>query len=122
MELQQPEPADRHGEKTKDVVRPLCRHRNQSVLSWLVQLRDPNTYSFQAEAETREEARKVTLGERIVRRSSMLQQLEGDKLHVLILFFLYILQGIPLGLKDSIPLILSKKVPATNNNGLKTSL
>lgn len=52
----------------------------------------------------------------------MLQQLEGDKLHVLILFFLYILQGIPLGLKDSIPLILSKKVPATNISGLKTLL
>ena len=28
MELEQPEPADRQqlGEKTKDVVRPLCRH------------------------------------------------------------------------------------------------
>ena len=41
--------------------------------------------------------------------SGMWKDLDGDKLHVLVLFFLYILQGIPLGLKDSIPLILSNK-------------
>ena len=42
-------------------------------------------------------------------KPSMLKDLEGDKMHVLVLFFLYILQGIPLGLKDSIPLILSNR-------------
>ena len=42
-------------------------------------------------------------------KQSMLKDLDGDKLHVLILFFLYILQGIPLGLKSSIPLLLSNR-------------
>ena len=48
-------------------------------------------------------------------KSSMLKDLDGDKLHVLILFFLYCLQGIPLGLKDAIPLILTNKgIPYTD--------
>jgi PAT family acetyl-CoA transporter-like MFS transporter 1 len=42
-------------------------------------------------------------------RRSMLKDLDGDKMHVLVLFFLYILQGIPLGLKDAIPLILTNR-------------
>eukprot|EP00092_Neocalanus_flemingeri_P010786 GFUD01011615.1.p1 GENE.GFUD01011615.1~~GFUD01011615.1.p1 ORF type:complete len:566 (-),score=82.48 GFUD01011615.1:146-1843(-) len=42
-------------------------------------------------------------------KPSMLKDLDGDKMHVLILFFLYILQGIPLGLKASIPLILTNR-------------
>ena len=47
-------------------------------------------------------------------KSSMLKDLDGDKLHVLILFFLYCLQGIPLGLDNAIPLILSRRnVPYT---------
>ena len=47
-------------------------------------------------------------------KSSMLRDLEGDKLHVVILFFLYCLQGIPLGLDNAIPLILSRRnVPYT---------
>jgi len=47
-------------------------------------------------------------------KPSMLKDLDGDKMHVLVLFFLYVLQGIPLGLKDSIPLILqNKSVPLT---------
>ena len=55
-----------------------------------------------------------TLGEKIVAKSEMLQDLEGDKLHVCILLFLYCLQGIPLGLKSSIPLILTRRsVPYT---------
>ena len=46
--------------------------------------------------------------------SSMLRDLEGDKLHVLILFFLYCLQGIPLGLINAVPLILTNKnIPYT---------
>ena len=53
-------------------------------------------------------ARKQTLGERIVAKSKMLKNLEGDKLHVCILLFLYCLQGIPFGLKTSIPLILTR--------------
>ena len=53
-------------------------------------------------------ARKQTLGERIVAKSEMLKNLEGDKLHVCILLFLYCLQGIPFGLKTSIPLILTR--------------
>ena len=49
-----------------------------------------------------------TLREKIVAKSEMLRDLEGDKLHVCILLFLYCLQGIPLGLKSSIPLILTR--------------
>ena len=37
------------------------------------------------------------------------KNLEGDKVHVLVLFFLYFLQGIPIGLTFAIPLILSKR-------------
>ena len=40
--------------------------------------------------------------------SQMWKDLEGDKIHVLVLFFLYILQGIPLGLRTSVPLILQQ--------------
>ena len=54
-------------------------------------------------------ARKQTLGEKIIAKSEMLKNLEGDKLHVCILLFLYCLQGIPLGLKSSIPLILTRR-------------
>ena len=58
--------------------------------------------------------RKQTIGEKIVAKSEMLKNLEGDKLHVCILLFLYCLQGIPLGLKSSIPLILTRRsVPYT---------
>ena len=46
---------------------------------------------------------------RLKAKSSMLRDLEGDKLHVLILFFLYCLQGIPLGLINAVPLILTNK-------------
>ena len=46
---------------------------------------------------------------RLLARSDMWKQLSGDKLHVVVLFFLYCLQGIPLGLKSSIPLILTMK-------------
>ena len=54
------------------------------------------------------------LGDKIVAKSQMLKDLEGDKLHVCILLFLYCLQGIPLGLKSSIPLILTRRsVPYT---------
>jgi len=42
-------------------------------------------------------------------KQSMLKDLDGDKLHVVVLFFLYILQGIPLGLKAAIPLLLSNR-------------
>ena len=37
------------------------------------------------------------------------KDLEGDRLNVLLLFFFYTLQGLPIGLSDSIPLILSNK-------------
>ena len=54
-------------------------------------------------------ARRQTLGEKTIAKSEMLKNLEGDKLHVCILLFLYCLQGIPLGLKSSIPLILTRR-------------
>ena len=41
--------------------------------------------------------------------NTMWKDLEGDKLHVVVLLFLYILQGIPMGLKDAIPLLLSNR-------------
>ena len=60
------------------------------------------------------EPEKKTVLDKIMAKSQMWKDLEGDKLHVLILFFLYCLQGIPLGLRSSIPLILTKKnVPYT---------
>ena len=37
------------------------------------------------------------------------ENLEGDRVHVLILFFLYFLQGIPIGLTFAMPLILSNR-------------
>ena len=37
------------------------------------------------------------------------ENLEGDKIHVLLLSFLYFLQGIPIGLDLAIPLILSRR-------------
>ena len=59
--------------------------------------------------KTSERNSKQTFWSRLMAKSSLLRDLEGDKLHVLILFFLYCLQGIPLGLKSSIPLILTMK-------------
>jgi len=38
-----------------------------------------------------------------------MKDLEGDKIHVLVLFFLYVLQGIPLGLINAVPLILTDR-------------
>ena len=43
------------------------------------------------------------------RNSYMWRETEGDKLHILVLFFLYILQGIPLGLRNSVPLVLQER-------------
>jgi len=43
------------------------------------------------------------------RNSYMWRETEGDKLHILVLFFLYILQGIPLGLRTSVPLVLQER-------------
>ena len=52
---------------------------------------------------------------KLLEKSTMWKALDGDKLHVVILFFLYCLQGIPLGLRDAIPLILtSKNIPYTD--------
>lgn len=42
-------------------------------------------------------------------RAGCLKDLEGDKFHVLVLFFLYVLQGIPLGLINAVPLILTDR-------------
>jgi PAT family acetyl-CoA transporter-like MFS transporter 1 len=42
-------------------------------------------------------------------RGGFLKDLEGDKMHVLVLFFLYVLQGIPLGLINAVPLILTDR-------------
>jgi len=45
-------------------------------------------------------------------KRSILKDLDGDKVHVCILFFLYILQGIPLGLANAVPLVLiNRNVP-----------
>ena len=42
----------------------------------------------------------------------MLKDLEGDKLHVLLLFFLYLLQNLPRGLQNSIlPLLAKRDIP-----------
>jgi len=41
--------------------------------------------------------------------AGFLKDLEGDKVHVLVLFFLYVLQGIPLGLINAVPLILTDR-------------
>ena len=39
----------------------------------------------------------------------MWSKIEGDKLHILLLFFLYILQGIVIGLKSAVPLLLQER-------------
>ena len=45
-------------------------------------------------------------------KRSILKDLDGDKIHVCVLFFLYILQGIPLGLGSAVPLVLiNRNVP-----------
>merc|ERR1712165_337133 len=44
-----------------------------------------------------------------VETKSFWKDLDGDKKHVAVLFFLYVLQGIPLGLHSSIPLILQNR-------------
>ena len=61
------------------------------------------------QTEAEELTNKQAPARRWLARSDMWKQLSGDKLHVLVLFFLYCLQGIPIGLKDAIPLILTKK-------------
>ena len=43
------------------------------------------------------------------RNSSMWKETDGDRLHILVLFGLYILQGIPLGLRNSVPLVLQER-------------
>ena len=43
------------------------------------------------------------------RNSAMWHEVYGDKLHILVLFFLYVLQGIPLGLRNSVPLVLQER-------------
>lgn len=47
--------------------------------------------------------------------SSMWKQLEGDRANVLLLLFLYILQGIPLGLSGSVSFIISSKHVSYHN-------
>ena len=56
-----------------------------------------------------EENIKKSFFSRHLSKSSLWRRLEGDKLHVCILLFLYTLQGIPYGLKFSIPLILTRR-------------
>ena len=56
-----------------------------------------------------EESRKKSFFSRHLSKFSLWRRLEGDKLHVCILLFLYTLQGIPYGLKFSIPLILTRR-------------
>ena len=60
------------------------------------------------QTEAEELTTKAAPARRWLARSDMWKQLSGDKLHVVVLFFLYCLQGIPLGLKSSIPLILTR--------------
>ena len=43
------------------------------------------------------------------RNSSMWKETDGDRFHILVLFGLYILQGIPLGLRNSVPLVLQER-------------
>jgi len=43
------------------------------------------------------------------RRRNVWEDLDGDKLNVLLLFFLYTLQGLPIGLSEAIPLLLSNR-------------
>ena len=43
------------------------------------------------------------------KNESMWKAIEGDKLNILVLFFLYILQGITIGLKSAVPLVLQER-------------
>ena len=41
--------------------------------------------------------------------SRMWSNLEGDRLHLVLLVLLYVLQGVPMGLDQAIPLILARR-------------
>ena len=43
------------------------------------------------------------------KKRNVWEDLAGDKLNVLLLFFLYTLQGLPIGLSEAIPLLLSNR-------------
>ena len=43
------------------------------------------------------------------KKRNIWEELAGDKLNVLLLLFLYTLQGLPIGLSESIPLLLSNR-------------
>ena len=43
------------------------------------------------------------------KRRNVWKDLNGDKLKILLLYFLYTLQGLPIGLSEAIPLILSNR-------------
>ena len=71
-----------------------------------------DVHSKTKEAKGMETQEDKEVGEN--RGQSLWKDLEGDKVHVCILFFLYCLQGIPVGLKNSIPLLLTRRsVPYT---------
>ena len=92
-----------------DVEDKLPSYNSLYVNQQAQQILDVELASSNGQNSKEEEiARKQTLREKIVAKSEMLKNLEGDKLHVCILLFLYCLQGIPLGLKASIPLILTR--------------
>ena len=73
-----------------------------------IDLEDNNNKERRAEDGT-EVTTKDSFVDKLKAKSKMLRDLEGDKVHVLILFFLYCLQGIPLGLINAVPLILTNK-------------
>ena len=41
--------------------------------------------------------------------SRMWSNLEGDRLHLVLLVLLYVLQGVPMGLDQAVPLILARR-------------
>ena len=59
--------------------------------------------------EAEELMTKQSPGWRRLARSDLWNPPKGDKLHILVLFFLYCLQGIPIGLCYAIPLILETR-------------
>ena len=74
-----------------------------------IDLEDNNNNKERRVEDGTEVTTKDSFYDKLKAKSKMLRDLEGDKVHVLILFFLYCLQGIPLGLINAVPLILTNK-------------
>ena len=98
---------DNNNEKVQETI-----NRNESSNKIDVEKKENGTTKFdldEDQASDKSFRRFFKLSTYDPRNGNMWKEIEGDKLHILVLFFLYILQGIPLGLKSSVPLVLQER-------------